>query len=288
MFELKQQLCYPGFGAKANEDGIGYGRDYCFVMDGASCLSGRNIVDPVSDSAWMTQKVCSGLCQLLDREDPRPTAELLRQVIRQVREEYVQAQEKMGVNAPEDSPSAGLALFRRRNGMLEFFGLGDCVGMAKLPNGKNFYALEENLPNLDHQVIEQMVQLHQQTGISVREARVACNDHLLKNRNLRNKKGGYWILDLFTEESLDNARQESWPLKEPICVGAISDGFAQLTEVFAQYRGYTALFTAMRETDLEDMYRTLCSLQDADPDCNDYPRFKHGDDTSALWGVFYP
>jgi len=288
LFELKQSICYPGFGAKANEDGIGYGRNYCFVMDGASCLSGKNIIDPISDSAWMTKKVCSGLCELLDREDPRPTGELLRQVIGQVRREYVQAQEKLGVDAPEDSPSAGFALFRLRNGNLEFFGLGDCVGVAKLPNGEDFYALEENLPKLDQQVIRQMVKLREETGLPILEAKKRCNDLLIANRNLRNRPGGYWILDLLTDESFDNAREESWPLTVPVCVGALSDGFAQLTEVFSQYAGYPALFAAMQETDLEKMYRDLCQMQDADPDCNAYPRFKHGDDTSALWGVFYP
>ena len=85
-----------------------------------------------------------------------------------------------------------------------------------------------------------------------------------------------------------NARQESWELTAPIAVGAFSDGFAQLTEVFGKYRGYTGLFAAMQETDLEDMFRELCAMQDADDDLNDYPRFKLRDDTCALWGVFTP
>ena len=266
MFELKQGICYPGFGARANEDAIGHGKNYCFVMDGASCLSGKNIIDLLSDSAWMVNKVRDGLCALLDMNDPRPTRQLLRQIVAQVREEYVQALQNMGIHAPEDSPSAGIALFRQRDGKLEFFGMGDCVGVAKLPDGKNFYALDNNLPNLDHQVLEQMLQVSARTGISMLEAKSACNDQLLKNRNLRNKPGGYWILDLLTDDGINNAREEVWELHEPVCVGAFSDGFSQLAEVFGQYRSYTALFAAMRENDLEEMFRRLCALQDADPD----------------------
>lgn len=37
-------------------------------MDGASCLSGRNVVDPVSDAAWMALKVRDGLCALQDAD----------------------------------------------------------------------------------------------------------------------------------------------------------------------------------------------------------------------------
>lgn len=287
MFEVKQSICYPGYGVQANEDAIGWGKDYCFVLDGASCLSGQNVIDPVSDAAWMVAKVKNGLCALLDAGDPRPTGELVRQIIAQVRAEYVQALQKKGMSAPEDSPSAGFALFRYRNGKLEFFGLGDCVGVAKLPHGQNFYSLDLNLPNLDHQVLEQMILLHEKTGMTMREAKTACNAQLIHNRNLRNKPGGYRILDLLTD-GIDDARQMSWELTEPICVGAFSDGFAQLAEVFGKYPGYTALFAAMREGDLTEMSRQLCALQDADPDCNSYPRFKLRDDTCALWGIFHP
>lgn len=288
MFELKQGICYPGVGARVNEDVIGYGKNYCFVMDGASCLSGKNIVDPISDSAWMVEKVRDALCALLDRDDPRPTRQLLQQVLAQVRQEYMQALQGKGINAPEDSPSAGIALFRQRGGKLEFFGMGDCVGTAKLADGKDFYALDSNLPNLDNQALEQMMKIHIQTGASMEEAKNACNDLLLQNRNLRNRPGGYWILDLLTDEGINNAWEESWELTGPVCVGAFSDGFSQLAEVFGQYRSYTALFEAMQETDLEELFRRLCDLQDADADCTKHPRFKHRDDTSALWGIFHP
>jgi len=288
LYQIKQSICYPGFGVKANEDAIGYGKDYCFVMDGASCLSGKNIVDPISDAAWMTGKVRDGLCALLDSGDDRPTDQLLRQVMAQLREEYTAALLAMGVDAPEDSPSAGFAMFRQRKGKLEFFGLGDCVGVTTEPDGDSFYALETNLPNLDHKVLEQMLHIHKTTGVSMKEARQQCNDMLIHHRNLRNKPGGYWILDLLTDDGINNARQEAWTLTKPMVVGAFSDGFAQLAEVFGKYRSYTELFRAMQENDLEDMFRTLCALQDADPDCNDYPRFKLRDDTCALWGVFTP
>ena len=288
MFEIKQSICYPGFGAKANEDAVGYGRNYCFVMDGASCLSGKNVVDPLSDSAWMAQKVRDGLCDLLDQNDPRPTRELLQQIVAQVREEYVCALQSKGVDAPTDSPSAGFALFRQRNGKLEFFGMGDCVGVAKLPDGSVFCAVDHNLQKLDHTAIAQMVEIRRQTGVSMREAKDACNDLLIQNRNLRNQPGGYWILDLLTDEGIQNAYEKSWELNQPVCIGAFSDGFAQLAEVFHKYPDDISLFRAMQENDLEEMFRRLCALQDADPDCNECPRFKHRDDTSALWGVFYP
>lgn len=288
MFELKQSICYPGFKTPMCEDAIGYGKNYCFVIDGASCLSGRNVVHPVSDSAWMAERVCHDLSVLLDENDPRPTRELLLEVVAQVRREYLQALQSIGIDAPEDSPSAGLALFRQREGKLEFFGMGDCVGVASLPDGSNFYALDADLPRLDNQVLQKMQQLHLQTGISMAEAKKSCNDLLLQNRCLRNKPEGYWILDLLTDDGIHNAQEEVWELNAPVCVGAFSDGFAQLSEIFKQYENYISLFEAMQTKDLEEMFQSLCRLQDADADCSQYPRFKLRDDTCALWGVFHP
>ena len=71
MFELAQQFCLPGNPSLPNEDTVAFGSCYCFAMDGASCLSGINVIDRNSDAAWMVQRVKVGLCALLDAGDPR-------------------------------------------------------------------------------------------------------------------------------------------------------------------------------------------------------------------------
>ncbi len=286
MFTLKQKICFPGSANAANEDIACSGKNYCFVIDGASCLSGVNVMGGSSDAAWMVQKIAAELGDLLQSDMQTPTQVLLGRLVADLRKQYLQALEKQGITEPADSPSAGIALFRARQGKLEFFGLGDCVGVAQLPDGESFVSFDEQLINLDNGVLKQMYQLHKQTGVCVLQARHLCNEQLIENRAKRNRAGGYWILDLLTDDGLKNARQYSWPLTQPIRVGAYSDGFAELSEHFGIYRDAKALFAAMQETDLNKMYAQLKQVQDNDPDCNAYPRFKLRDDTSALWGVF--
>lgn len=288
MFAIKQHLCHPGNPKTPNEDIVGFGKDYCFVMDGASCLSGVEVMGRGSDAAWLVEHVAAGLCQRLDAGDDRPTRELLLEILLPLRAKYLAVLAEKGMDEPDDSPSAGFALFRKRNGLLEFFGLGDCVGVAALPNGEKFYSLDTQLPMLDNSVLEKMAQLHRQTGLPLVQTRPMCNDLLLRNRKMRNHPDGYWVLDLNAPDGLKNARQFCWALTEPVAVGAFSDGFAQLSEVFGLFDGYLPLFDAMQASDLEQMYRSLCAAQDADPDCNRYPRFKLRDDTCALWGIFTP
>lgn len=288
MFAIKQQICYPGNPSQPNEDIVGFGKDYCFAMDGASCLSGVEVMDRGSDAAWLVEHVAAGLCQRLDAGDNRTTAELLLEILLPLKADYLSALTEKGMEQPDDSPTAGFALFRKRNGYLEFYGLGDCVGAAVLPGGENFYSLDTRLPQLDNAVLEKMSQLHQQTKLPLLQTRPMCNDLLLSNRKKRNQPDGYWVLDLDAPIALERARQFRWELTEPIFVAAFSDGFAQLSEVFGLFDGYSALFDAMQVSDLEQMYQQLFSAQDADPDCNQYPRFKLRDDTCALWGVFTP
>jgi len=286
LFTLKQKICFPGSTDVPNEDIACSGKNYCFVIDGASCLSGVNVMDSGTDAAWMVQRIAAELGGLLERDTQTPTEVLLRTLIADLRQQYLQALAKRGIAEPQDSPSAGIALFRKRQGKLEFFGLGDCVGVAQLPNGESFVSLDEQLVNLDNTVLNEMGRIHEETRIPVLQTRQMCNDLLLANRMRRNHPGGYWILDLLTDDGLDNARQYSWELSQPIRVGAYSDGFAQLAENFGLYSGYTDLFAAMQEKNLNQMYAQLLQAQDEDPDCNKYPRFKLRDDTSALWGTF--
>ena len=288
MFTIKQHICYPGNPNQPNEDILGFGENYCFALDGASCLSGIHIMDRGSDAAWLVENVADGLCQRLNSGDDRPTEELLTEILIPLKQQYLSVLAEKGIEMPGDSPSAGFAMFRKRNGNLEFFGLGDCVGVASLSSEKNFYSLDTNLPNLDNSVLEQMMYLHQQSGIPMLQARDLCQDLLIENRKKRNHPDGYWILDLNTPEALKNAKTASWELTAPVSVAVFSDGFAQLADVFHIFKSYFQLFSTMQESDLEQLCLRLRYAQDADPDCNQYPRFKLRDDTCALWGIFTP
>jgi len=287
LFELADKICYPGAPPRPNEDAVGYGPDYLFVIDGASCLSGLNLMAE-SDAAWMVEHVTRGLHTYLAMYPEMDTADMLRSILVPLQQQYLQALRDAGVQKPKDSPSAGMAMFRKRGDRLEFFGLGDCVGLAVLPDGSFFYSLDTNLVNLDNQVLEEMVRLHLATGKSMSECRQfdVIKEMLLINRDKKNTPGGYWALDLLNDAGLENAVRHSWEVKGSVTVGAVSDGFAQLAELFGVYGGYGGLFEAMRHTDLSEMFDLLCKLQDEDHDCNDYPRFKLRDDTTAAWGRF--
>ena len=283
MFDVKDSLCIAGNSAKACEDAIGFGKGYCFVIDGASGLSKVNIVDEQSDAAWFATQVKEKLCARLEDDDRTPTATIISDIIKELNDTYVNALAEKGMEPPSDSPSAGITLFRQMDGRIEFFGLGDCTGVLRKTDGEVIVLKDTRLSILDEQVLRKMAEMHHQTGISVLDAREKCNDLLLLNRSMRNKDGGYWILDL-SGDGVEHALICSWPENSVKTFFACSDGFAQLTDVFGIYKDYAELLEEAENTDLIKLCDTLFTAQTQDHEANRFPRFKFRDDTSCLWG----
>ena len=238
-----------------------------------------------SDARWFVQRIAGALQEAFEKTQDVDVPEVLTRVVEQTRAVYNAKLETLHTHEPGDSPSCGIALFWQVGDQLHFYGLGDCVGVLALPDGTRFYSLDENLPKLDNGVLEEMLRIHKKTGVSMKEARKQCNDILLRNRQLRNHPEGYYVLDL-SGVGIENARRETFRVDGPIRACCISDGFAQLAELFRFYDGYAGLLDAMQKESLQDMYDKLFLAQEKDNDCNDYPRFKLRDDTCAVCGTF--
>ena len=284
MFRYADSLLEPGNELNPNEDQVGYGRNYCFAIDGASSLSGINIIEQ-SDARWFAQRIAKALSAAFEKEQDVDVPGVLTRTIEEARAIYNAKLETLHAHEPGDSPSCGIALFWQVGNTLHFYGLGDCVGVLALPDGQRFYSLDANLPELDNGVLKEIIRIYRETGVSMREARRQCKDILMRNRKMRNHPEGYYVLDL-SGVGIDKARRATFPVEGDMQVCCISDGFAQLAELFGFYQGYAGLLDAMEHESLQQMYDKLYAAQDKDADCIDYPRFKIRDDTCAVYGKF--
>lgn len=282
MFSIKDNICVAG--ANPCEDATGYGENFIFALDGASCLTGINFVHPESDAHWFATKVSLGLKTELAKNDNRSIEDILRVIIAPLKEEYLEGVSKKGIDIPDDSPSAGIALFRIIDGFVEFYGLGDCVGVCRLKDGSVKSQNDTALSSLDAIVINKMAQIHKETGIPVTDAKKLCTDLLVKHRGMKNKEGGYFILDPFGA-GIDHAVKFRVPLEKVESVSVFSDGFAQVYEVFGIYENSEILHNKMSNTSLKEICDILFAQQDKDPLCNEHPRFKLRDDTCAVYAL---
>lgn len=282
MLFIKDYICYPS--DSLCEDAVGFSENFIFVLDGASCLTGQNIINESSDAYWFVNELKAGLQQRLENEDNRTTSEILYEVLFELNKTYYDELSKKNIKLPKDSPSAGIALFREQNGYLEFFGLGDCIGVITTVHNKTKVLYDKSLSQFDTAAINSIIEIRKNKGLSFLEAKNISMDILIKNRNLRNMPNGYWILEP-KGLGIPHAITFQVPINEVKAISVFSDGFAQLVDCFGKYQSYSQLHYEMQKDTLENLYNMLYDLQESDPYCNNYPRFKVRDDTSAVLAV---
>ena len=275
-FNIVDAICIAG--SNKNEDRIGFGKDFIFVIDGATGLRGVNIMGERSDAEWFSKRLAEELTKNL-ANDSLDIKTILRKSISVIREEYIEAFKLCGVQP--DYPSAGIVIFRERHGYLESYRLGDCLGIVKYNSGKILLMKEENLTKLDKYAIECQVRMAKSNGISVREARPLINDILIKNRNKLNTPGGYWILDP-SGAGIDHGEYKRFNLDLIDSISCSSDGFFAICETYKIAKNHSQFQEMLSLGYCGQMVKKMFMMQENDKDYNKYPRFKFRDDASVV------
>ena len=276
MMRLLEKLSRPG-GVRANEDAVGSGENYIFVLDGATVLGDCTYMDDTSDAAWLVHQTAAAL------ERDLPDASL---GIDAILAREMQRLSQLWRGPADALPSAGIAVFRLREDKLEYFGLGDCSTDVMYRDGTHCSWEEEALQALDAAALSEALQYRQETGCSAAAAREHIQPTLIRNRALRNQPGGYWCLDP-SGVGIAHARYASIPADACASLFLCSDGFTQLIG-FGEAENIAALHEKVREAGVTSLADRLFALQEADADLCVLPRFKLRDDTSAVMAELNP
>lgn len=281
ILKLVDAVCIAG--SNKNEDRIGYGKDFIFVIDGATGLRGVNIMGERSDAEWFSRRLAEEL-QIYLQDDRLSIQEILYQSLERIRKEYFLSLQCHPGLTP-DYPSAGIVIFRERNGYLESFRLGDCVGVIRYKSGKIALMKEENLVKLDKYAIQCQVNIARMNGITVREARPLINDVLIKNRDKLNTPGGYWILEP-NGVGIPYGEHRKFDLNKVESISCMSDGYFAALETYKLMKNYTEFQDILINGGCANVVRKMFTIQENDMDYNKYPRFKFRDDASAVIAKF--
>ena len=259
-------------GARWNEDAVGGGGSFLYVLDGATSLDAAPVMDPVSDAAWLVRETARWLDRHLP-EASRPLEDILAQGMARLLDQW---------SGPRAAlPSAGVAIFRRRGEGVEYFGLGDCAASLQLTDG-TFRTWEETaLSALDGQALEEACALAQARGCSLRESLPGIQATLRRHRALRNTPGGYWILDP-TGVGISHARRETVPLSQCRSLFLCTDGLAQCVG-FGLAADVADLHRRAAEGGMAPLADRLWACQAADPDLEALPRLHWKSEARAIW-----
>lgn len=257
-----------------NEDTYGFSSSFMFVIDGASGLKDNDIMDCGDDAAWFVENVKKYLMQHLHED--KDVASILKESVDIL---YAQYKERVKEVDMVSMPSACISLFRIKDDFVEFYGLGDCVGVIEMKDGSVECLIDQNIEDLDQIAIDKMVEIAKKKNISPIKARPYIQDILMKHRTLRNTEAGYYGLDL-SGDGLFYAMRKKYPLDKIKRIACLSDGLYEVV-LFKQYENYPALLDAM-EKDLDKVFTLLFDAQEEDKDACIVPRFKKRDDTTGI------
>jgi hypothetical protein len=273
-----------------NEDYVGYSDTFLFVLDGATSLGNRRPNEKDTEASRFVSHVGERLQSCLE-DHSKNIKDILQKSVR-ISENYTIDKTFSDSEHAELiehsrgqaylSPSASISIFRINGTLLEYYGLGDCTATIQFQDGSIRTIHEDTITLMDQKVIATMAELARKKAVTVREAKNEIIPFLIENRNKKNTQEGYWTLDA-TGIGIAHGIHLTFPLQEVQSVSLMSDGFAQICDIFYLVRNFEELHEKMAKEDLSDMVKELFDIQDTDPDYNQYPRFKHRDDTTAIY-----
>jgi hypothetical protein len=176
-------------------------------------------------------------------------------------------------------PSAGIIFVRCARACIEYARLGDCTGVFAL-GGVTVSTGCSQLHNLDKQVLAKMRAL-QRTGVrDYARLRQAITEDLRANRNLTNVVEGYWVLSV-EPEAAEHLETRVIPYERQATALLMSDGFYRAVDTF-QFVAEDRIIARARDEGLAAILAEVRRIEDRDPECVQYPRFKPKDDATAL------
>lgn len=274
-------LTQPGRDGSVNDDCHGSNDSSVHVIDGATGLSDRPIMDEMqSDAAWFARfasghfdtEVTTGAdMQLLIADLSERAREQFRSAAGGQVERYAW-------------PSASFTMLRAQRQVLEFYGLGDCTVYFQQPGAE----VETWSPLPQFSGYESRLaagHMAQSKGFNASGSLLGDEKTLQDLRAIRalqnTEQSGVWTLGL-VPEAADHIAHHAIPFQKPVRALLCSDGFSALVDTYDSYSP-KALIEAAGNQGLESLFSELRQIErEHDPHARKFPRYKQSDDATAV------
>ncbi len=297
--DVKGTICQSGGkqakdGRYINEDGLtafdiyhnNIKYKFIVLMDGATGL-GRNheIKKGFTSAEWYVDFMMAELKRVLSKNPTVALEDAVEECIvgatKKIAEYEIANNEKM---EEYEKPSAGLSLLRTDGKVTDIFLIGDTSTIIAYKNGNVISADNPNqkaLQKLDGSVLARMAELAKERNCNVLDTRTdpEIEKMLQDNRAKKNAyvDGAYWVCGTTpgaakhgTTIRFNNDDIEGFLLA--------TDGFDYSMLGFDEKR----IYEAVKIYGSDYLARAIRTVQAKDENCNQFPRFKKGDDLTVV------
>lgn len=261
-----------------NEDVANLNKHGAWILDGATGLNGKNLIDEDSDAKWYVKQWDEYVNKNFHRTDI-DLKRIVKEGINVVKDKYYKRVKNKSVKSL-DLPSSSIVLTRWIKDTLEYFILGDCTLIIENNNKLNVIK-DDSVTKLDNKVFQAMDEIMKKEGKTLPEAKKEVNNLIVRNRLLKNTNEGYWILG-FDAEAVDRGLYGKIPFNSDTKLLMASDGFSAITDRY-NYIDMENLIHEAQNKGLDNLCRKLREIEEEDSSGNKYPRFKKNDDASAIY-----
>ncbi|MCK1384082.1 protein phosphatase 2C domain-containing protein [Bradyrhizobium sp. 21] len=260
---------------EVNADWITTRPDCIIWMDGATPFGSTRVSSCANDATWFVRRFAQVLMDHLDASVPSDTAIVAAQ--QKLHREY-EALVAQAPAKPLDKPFSCLGLARIFEKSIELVNMGDCSLLYEI-DGRVASFGYSTVTDLDHEVISAFRKLRDPT-VSYAAAFDMLKPKLDKNRAKRNVQFGYNVVEPTDRERIQFERV-LLPISAMGRLLAMSDGFAR---AFSLYGISTLdnIFELVETEGVGGIISRIRSVEDSDPNAEQYPRLKLKDDASAV------
>ena len=263
-FDLLDMISAHGVAGRANDDRVGTTARRAWVVDGATDLGPPGLVGPQGGAAWLADAAATAFAAS-DKADLRSVCtEVFATIAR--RFETDQARPVAGA---WDYPKAAFAAAQLAGDRMQVAWSADCTILQRSDDRPHWCTPEPDTRG----------EAAAARALGV-EAWKMQGDALADRRAHRGRPDHQGIgVDPLASAAATSHAEVAVSAGDYILV--MSDGMSCLISDYAAYDA-AGLFAAAERIGLGGLFQEIRQIENADPDCARYPRFKKSDDASAI------
>lgn len=262
---------------KFNEDIYGLTNKSAFVIDGASALTERSFTSGNNDVNWMVNWWKEFLYKNLD-DTSSSIQSILKHGVREFNSDYGKFV-NIETLLPHERLSAGIAIVRKKENVLESYVLGDVEISVEDKYSKCIIVTDTALKGLDAEVVALMKSNRgRENQLTFKGFTDEELDILIRNRSKMNTKDGYYILG-HSEEAIDKGIYQEFQIKDVARCLLSTDGIVPLNIKYTREN----LFERIKAIGVRNIIRELRGLEELDLEKRAIGRLKTHDDATVIY-----